>query len=74
MKKIITFNIVAIIAFSWFITHNTTEPEKVLPANAPFIIKSNVPDMCKVSTITTSASINKNLPNVEFKVQTFLVN
>ncbi|MBG0662412.1 hypothetical protein [Enterobacter roggenkampii] len=74
MKKIIKFTIVAIIAFSWFITHNTTEPEKVLPANAPFIIKSNVPCMCKVSAITTSSGINQNLPIVACKVQSFLVN
>lgn len=74
MKKIITLTIIAIIAFSLFITHNTTEPEKVLPANDPFIIKSNVPSMCKFSTITTSAGINKNSSNVECKVQTFSVN
>ncbi|MDM2835786.1 hypothetical protein [Citrobacter sp. Cpo091] len=74
MKKIITLTIVAIIAFSWLITHNTAEPEKVPPANVPFIVKSNVPGMCMVSTITTTAGINKNLPNVECKVQTFSVN
>ncbi|MDW3427419.1 hypothetical protein NQ306_19895, partial [Escherichia coli] len=54
MKKIIIFTIIAIITFSWLVTHNTTESEKIPPANTPFIIKSNVPGMCKVSAITTS--------------------
>lgn len=43
MKKIIIFTIIAIITFSWLVTHNTTESEKIPPANTPFIIKSNVP-------------------------------
>lgn len=51
MKKIIIFTIIAIITFSWLVTHNTTESEKIPPANTPFIIKSNVPGMCKVSAI-----------------------
>lgn len=42
MKKIIIFTIIAIITFSWLVTHNTTESEKIPPANTPFIIKSNV--------------------------------
>ncbi len=45
MKKIIIFTIIAIITFSWLVTHNTTESEKIPPANTPFIIKSNVPGM-----------------------------
>ncbi len=47
MKKIIIFTIIAIITFSWLVTHNTTESEKIPPANTPFIIKSNVPGMCR---------------------------
>lgn len=74
MKKIIIFIILAFITFGWFVTHYATEPEKVPPANAPFIIKYNVPGMCKVSAITTSFSINQNLPIVACKVQSSLVN
>lgn len=46
MKKIIIFIILAFITFSWFVTHYTTEPEKVPPANTPFISKSNVSVTC----------------------------
>ncbi|CAM8512766.1 hypothetical protein CIFRMM043B_24560 [Citrobacter freundii] len=46
MNKIITFTILAIIVFSWFVTHYTTEPEKVPPANTPFISKPNVSVTC----------------------------
>ncbi|MCV1051988.1 hypothetical protein MLE95_024200, partial [Escherichia coli] len=61
MKKIIIFTIIAIITFSWLVTHNTTESEKIPPANTPFIIKSNVPGMCKVSAITTSTDTKQNI-------------
>ncbi|UAK20369.1 hypothetical protein [Kluyvera sp. CRP] len=74
MKKIITFTFMAIATLYWLVKHPATVPEKELPANAPFIMNSHRPGMCKVSTITTSAGINKNLPNVVCKVQTFSVN
>lgn len=68
MKKIITFIIVATAAFSWFVTYNTTKPEKDLPANAPFIIKSNLPGTCRVSTMATTADTRHNVPIVVCKV------
>lgn len=69
MKKIITFIIVATAAFSWFVTHNTTKPEKDLPANAPFIIKSNLPGSCRVSAMATAVDLKQNVPIVACKVQ-----
>lgn len=39
MKKIIIFTIVANIAFYLFVTQNTAEPKKDLPANAPLYYK-----------------------------------
>jgi len=68
MKKIITFIIVATAAFSWFVTHNTTKPEKDLPANAPFIIKSNLPGTCKVSSISTTVDTKQELAYIVCKV------
>lgn len=68
MKKIIIFTIIAIITFSWLVTHNTTESEKIPPANTSFIIKSNVPGMCKVSAITTSTDTKQNIPVVACKI------
>ena len=68
MKKIIIFTIIAIITFSWLVTHNTTESEKIPPANTPFIIKSNVPGMCKVSAIRTSTDTKQNIPVVACKI------
>ncbi|WP_258307593.1 hypothetical protein [Pectobacterium carotovorum] len=59
MKKLITVTIMAIAAFSWFVTHKTTEPEKDLPTNATFIIKSNRSGTCKVSTMATAARYQK---------------
>lgn len=69
MKKIITFTIMAIATFSWFVTYHITEPEKDLPTNAPFIIKSNRPGTCRVSTMGTAADTEKNLPITVCKVQ-----
>ncbi|MBN3051743.1 hypothetical protein H4F45_09700 [Pectobacterium brasiliense] len=69
MKKLITVTIMAIAAFSWFITHNTTEPEKDLPTNATFIIKSERPGTCRVSTMATVADTKQNVPIVACKVQ-----
>jgi hypothetical protein len=68
MKKIIIFTIIAIITFSWLVTHSTTESEKIPPANTPFIIKSKVPGMCKVSAITTSTDTKQNIPVVACKI------
>jgi len=68
MKKVITFIIVATVAFSWFVTHNTTRPEKDLPANAPFIIKSNLPGTCRVSIMASTADTRQNVPIVVCKV------
>lgn len=39
MKKIIIFTIVAIVAFYLFVTQNTAEPKKDLPANTPLYYK-----------------------------------
>lgn len=69
MNKIITFTITAIIVFSWLVTHNTTKQEKDLPANVPFIIKSNLPGTCKVSTMATSTDTKQNILVVACKVQ-----
>lgn len=68
MNKIITFTIVAMIVFSWLGTHNTTKPEKAPSANAPFIIKSNVPGTCRVSTMTASTDTKQNIPVVVYKI------
>ncbi|MCO4311853.1 hypothetical protein [Pectobacterium versatile] len=69
MKKIVTFPLMAIAAFSWFVTHNTTEPEKDLPANATFIIKSNQPGTCRVTTMATAVDTKQNVPIVTCKVE-----
>ncbi|HID9884939.1 hypothetical protein I5R28_12370 [Serratia marcescens] len=69
MKKIITFTIMIIAAFSWYATHNITKPEKDLPANAPFIIKSNLPGICRVSTIATAVDTKQDLADVVCKVR-----
>ena len=67
MKKIIIFTIVANIAFYLFVTQNTAEPKKDLPANAPFITKSNLPSICRVSTMSTATDTKQNIPVVECK-------
>lgn len=59
MKKIITFTIMAIATFSWFVTCHITEPEKNLPTNAPFTIKSNQPGTCRVSIMGATADTEK---------------
>ncbi|HAU5789161.1 TPA: hypothetical protein JD367_04030 [Citrobacter freundii] len=64
MNKIIIFTIVSIISFGWFFTHYTTEPRTNLPTYAPFIIKSNLPSTCSVSTMTTSTDTKQNIPVV----------
>lgn len=38
MKKIIIFTIIAIITFSWLVTHNTTESEKSLLLILPLLL------------------------------------
>lgn len=38
MKKIIIFTIIAIITFSWLVTHNTTESEKILLLILPLLL------------------------------------
>ncbi len=68
MNKIITFTIAAIIVFSWLIKHNTTKQEEDLSANEPFIIKSNLPGTCSISTTTTSADTKQNIPVVACKI------
>lgn len=67
MKKIIIFIIIAIMVFGWFVTQNTAEPKKDLPANAPFIIKSNLLGICRVST--TATDTKQNIPVVACKIQ-----
>lgn len=69
MKKIITFTIMAIAALYWFVTHPATLSEKALPANAPVIIKSNLPGTCKVSAIAPAVDTKQNIPIVVCKVQ-----
>ncbi|ELB6163907.1 hypothetical protein RH327_003771 [Salmonella enterica] len=71
MNKNITFTIVAMLVFSLLVTHNTTKPEKDPkdpPANAPFIIKSNLPGTCRVSTMTASTDTKQNIPVVACKI------
>ncbi|EAA8995520.1 hypothetical protein RS429_001227 [Salmonella enterica] len=68
MNKNITFTLVAMLVFSLLVTHNTTKPEKDPPANAPFIIKSNLPGTCRVSTMTASTDTKKNIPVVACKI------
>ncbi|EAB6233625.1 hypothetical protein GSP63_004099 [Salmonella enterica subsp. enterica serovar Mbandaka] len=68
MSKFIIFTIVAMIVFRWLVTHNTTKLEKAPPANAPFIIKSNVPGTCRISTMTASTDTKKNIPIVACKM------
>lgn len=68
MNKIITFIITAIIVFICLVIYNTTLPEKAPPANAPFIIKSNVPGTCRISTMTASTDIKKNIHIVACKM------
>lgn len=69
MKKIIIFTIVAIIVFYLFVAQNTAESKKDLPANAPFIIKSNLPGICRVSTIATTTDTKQNVPIVPCRLQ-----
>lgn len=68
MKKIIIFTIMAIITFSWFITHYISEPEKDLPTNIPFIIKSNLPGICRISIMATTTDTKQNINVVACKV------
>ncbi|EOZ7547539.1 hypothetical protein [Enterobacter hormaechei] len=67
MNKIITFIIAAMIVFSWLVTHNTAKPEKDLSADVPFIIKSNRPGTCRVSTI--SVDTKRGLADLARKLQ-----
>ncbi|WP_226374098.1 MULTISPECIES: hypothetical protein [Pectobacterium] len=60
MKKLIKFTIMSIAAFSWLVTHNTTEPEKYLPANATLIINENLPSICRAIIIATNDDTKKN--------------
>ncbi|ECI4111993.1 hypothetical protein DPE81_24190 [Salmonella enterica subsp. enterica] len=69
MNKIITFTIVAMIVFSWFITYHITEPRKNRPTNAPFIIKSNLPGTCRVSAMATPVDIKRNVLTVGCKIE-----
>ena len=64
MNKNIIFIIAAIIVFSWLITNSTTKKEKDFIANVPFTIKSNLPDTCSVSAMTTSTDTKHNIPAV----------
>lgn len=63
MKKNIIFTIMAIAAFGWYVTDNTTKPEKDLPVNSIFIIKSNLLGTCRVSIIGTAADTKKMHPS-----------
>lgn len=67
MKKIIIFTIIAIITFSWLVTHNTTESEKSLLLILPLLLSLTY-RMCKVSAITTSTDTKQNIPVVACKI------
>ncbi len=69
MNKIITFIIAAMIVFSWLVTHNTAKPEKDLSADVPFIIKSNRPGTCRVSTIAIAVDTKRGLADLARKLQ-----
>ncbi|TKK15547.1 hypothetical protein [Pantoea agglomerans] len=71
MKKIITFTIMAIAAFSWFVTYSAKQSEEIIPVNTPFIIKSNLPGTCRVSVIPATADSGKNEPIIACKVQLY---
>lgn len=69
MKKNITLTILGIIVLSWLVTYHTTEPRKNFPTNPPFIIKSNLPGTCRVSTVGTYADTKQNMSVTACKVQ-----
>ncbi|WP_236874185.1 hypothetical protein [Citrobacter portucalensis] len=69
MYKLIIFTIAAIIAFFLLVKHPITQPEQVIPANTPLIIKSNLPGTCRVSAITPAVNTKQNIPIVACKVQ-----
>ncbi|CNK53907.1 Uncharacterised protein [Yersinia pseudotuberculosis] len=71
MYKIIVATIMAITTFSWFAKHPLTEPEEDLPTNVPFIIKSNLPGTCTVSTLPKTADSERNASIVACKVQLY---
>lgn len=48
MKKITIFIIMTIATFSCFASHDTTEPDKELSVNVPFMINSKLPGTCRV--------------------------
>jgi hypothetical protein len=67
MKNIIIF-ILTFAAFYTLVINPTTLLEKDLPANAPLIIKSNLPGTCRVSAITPAVNTKRNIPIVTCKV------